>query len=84
MKHRKKQPVKRDKRIKLTKHHRRPSSLGGESLDYNISHLPKSKHEAFHTLFQNWEVPRIARELNERYIDTEWELIARRRDAKNE
>lgn len=64
---------------KLTAHHKKPTSIGGESLDYNISHLPTSKHEAWHTLFQNWTPERIAQEINNRYLDPDYEFVARRR-----
>jgi len=56
-------------------HHRKPRSIGGGNDDRNLSSLSVSKHRAWHTITQNWDVYRIARELNERYIDPDYELV---------
>lgn len=69
------QPERRDP---LTKHHRKPKSLGGGGGD-NISELPKSKHSAWHTLFRNFDPYRIAEEINERYLDPNYEFVVQRR-----
>ena len=59
-------------------HHRKPQSLGGGDDSANILKTTHNKHQAFHTLFDNWEVPRTVEELN-RWIDPQWEVIARRK-----
>ena len=60
-------------------HHRKPRSIGGTSTASNMMWCSRNKHRAYHTLFQNWEVPRIVEELNH-WIDPQWEVIARRRE----
>lgn len=60
-------------RDRETDHHRKPTSLGGGEGD-NISHLPRSKHMAWHVLFQNWDPIRIAQEINDKYLDPEYEF----------
>ena len=65
-------------------HHRRPRSIGGTSDERNLSELSVSKHRAWHTLFQNWGVERIAAEINERYLDPDWMLIVAQRGTKME
>jgi hypothetical protein len=62
-----------------SKHHRRPTSTGGDSSERNISELSTSKHRAWHTLFQNWSPERIAREINDRYLDPDYEMVAVRK-----
>src|SRR3989344_6748451 len=42
-----------------TRHHRRPVSLGGESIRKNISYVPHFKHKAWHILFDNFNVLKI-------------------------
>ena len=48
----------------LTRHHRKPRSLGGTAEKNNISRLPPKKHTAWHLLFCNWPPERIAEEIN--------------------
>jgi hypothetical protein len=63
-------------------HHRRPKSIGGGNDSRNLLRCSHKQHQAFHLLFQNWEVPRIIEELN-RWIDPEWTITAKRKpDAK--
>lgn len=57
-------------------HHRKPRSLGGTNDRRNLSELPRSRHAAWHTLFQNWTPQMIAEEINERYLDPDYKLIA--------
>ena len=66
--------VKQPYRESDSTHHRKPRSLGGTSEERNLSELPRSRHAAWHTLFQNWEPIRIAQEINERYLDPDWEV----------
>ena len=58
-------------------HHKKPKSLGGGCTMGNMLRCDHRKHQAFHLLFQNWEVPRIVEELN-RWIDPDWQITARR------
>ena len=59
----------------LSRHHRKPRSLGGGNEDRNISLLPRVKHAAWHTLFQNWDAYRIAEEVNEMYLDPAYKMV---------
>lgn len=59
-------------------HHRLPRSIGGNDDARNVIWVSRNRHQAWHTLFQNWEVPRIVEEIN-RWIDPEWQVIAKRR-----
>jgi hypothetical protein len=44
----------------ITKHHRKPTSIGGEKKALrNISHVPLFKHKAWHVLYQDFEAPHI-------------------------
>lgn len=52
--------------IGFTRHHREPKSLGGKNVDSNISIVPRPKHEAWTTLFDNLPALRVA-ELFEEY-----------------
>ena len=63
----------------IVKHHRLPRSLGGKSNKFNISHLPYFLHVAWHVLFRNWTAHEIAKEINLRYLDPQYELIVRRK-----
>jgi hypothetical protein len=65
----------------MSKHHRKPQSLGGGNGD-NVSELPRSKHEAWHTLFRDFSPERIAEEINERYLDPDWEMVAVKKGGK--
>lgn len=58
-------------------HHRRPTSRGGNDDETNISIVPVKVHDAFHLIFQNHSPEVIAQILSERWIDPNWEMIAR-------
>lgn len=60
---------------KTDKHHRKPSSIGGDSSERNISHILVKKHEAWHMLFSNMAAEEIAREINHFYIDPDYVLL---------
>lgn len=60
---------------KLTKHHRKPKSIGGSNKAYNISRVPRGQHESWHNLFGNKTVPEIVAILNEVWIDPNYKLI---------
>ena len=59
----------------MSRHHRKPRSLGGTDEKSNISVLPRTRHSAWHTLFQNWSPQRIAEEINERYLDPSVKMV---------
>jgi len=63
----------------LTKHHRKCKSNGGSNDDSNISYIPRNKHQAFHTLFQNKEAYEIADILNKEYLDPDYYFIVKKR-----
>jgi hypothetical protein len=60
-------------------HHRKPTSIGGTDEAWNKIRLPINLHRAWHTIAKNWSPRRIAQEINERYLDSEWKFIAVKR-----
>lgn len=60
-------------------HHRKPRALGGKSDNRNLTELPISKHRAWHTLFRDFDPIRICQEINERYLDPDWEMTVYRK-----
>ena len=65
----------------MTRHHRKPRSLGGTAEKNNISRLPPKKHQAWHTLFPgNWTPERIVEEINNLYLDPSYHFIAIRKE----
>lgn len=64
---------------KLTRHHRKPKSLGGTTERKNVSKIPHKKHVAWHVLFGNAPAHRIAEEINRYYIDPDYRLVIERR-----
>jgi hypothetical protein len=66
----------------FNKHHRKPKSLGGTGEPRNIIWLPTKKHDAFHLLFANKTPQEIADEISTFYLDPDFELVARRKDAQ--
>ena len=65
----------------LSKHHRKPKTKGGNSKPRNISHVPEWQHIAFHQLFGNKQPHEIAEILTRTWIDPDYIIIARRRNA---
>jgi hypothetical protein len=63
----------------LTRHHRKPRSLGGTATKTNISRLPPKKHTAWHILFSNLTPEKIAEEINRLYLDPDYQLIVVRK-----
>ena len=59
----------------LTKHHRKPSSIGGDSSPSNLSWLPANQHQAWHLCFSNMTAPTICAILNEKYIDPHYRFV---------
>lgn len=60
----------------LTKHHRKPTSIGGTSSDKNISHVPRNQHGAWHLLFSNHTAPTIASIITEKWLDPDYVMVA--------
>jgi len=71
----------RPRESRHTYYHRKPKSLGGKRETRNITNLPHKTHQAWHLLFQNYPVERIAEEINAKFIDPDYELIVRRKNA---
>lgn len=69
-----------DKLGPLTRHHRRPRSKGGKHEGDNISFVPNKLHEAYHLLFANNSVNRIAEILNDHFIDPDYFMVPVPRD----
>jgi hypothetical protein len=64
---------------KITRHHRKCKSHGGSGKPSNISHVPESKHIAWHTLFYNLKPEQIADLLSKVWIDPDYVMVAQRR-----
>lgn len=61
-------------------HHRKSKALGGKGDSENLSHVPQSKHAAWHTLFSGeLTVKQIAHIINSTWLDPDWELVPQRR-----
>lgn len=60
---------------KLTRHHRLPTSIGGTDDEKNISMVTDTKHQAWHTLFQNKHAVEICKEINDTWLDPKYELV---------
>lgn len=71
---------KRDKKKHHNWHHRRPRSLGGDSSDRNMIQVDAAKHIAWHQLFRNYNPIQIAIIINNVWLDSDWELVARRKE----
>jgi len=67
----------------FTRHHRLPQSKGGTDLPTNISMVPRKKHEAWHTLFENKSVEEIVELLNDIWIDPYYKITYERREVKD-
>lgn len=66
----------------VSRHHRKPRSLGGKNSRRNISVVQDKLHEAWHLLFDNCNPEGVAHIITTYWIDSEWEMIARRKDRK--
>lgn len=60
-------------------HHRKPTSRSGTDDESNISIVPAKVHDAYHLIFSNLSPEAIAQVLSERWIDPDYELVARRK-----
>ena len=64
-----------DKLGVLTRHHRRPRSLGGKHEGENISMVPEKLHNAYHLLFANNAPAKIAQILNDHWTDPDYFMV---------
>ena len=65
-----------------TLHHRKPTSIGGRRHDpKNHSWLHRNKHQAWHTLFENYGAQAICGLINRDYLDTDYVFICVRKEA---
>lgn len=56
-------------------HHRKPRSLGGLSTPENISKVDSEQHKAWHINFLNMTPQKIAKRINEKWIDPAWKFL---------
>jgi hypothetical protein len=64
---------------KKSKHHRKCRSNGGSNDLSNLSFIKEKEHTAWHYLFQNYEAGKIALLITDKFLDPEWELVARKK-----
>ena len=60
-------------------HHRRPRSRGGSGNSSNLSKATRVQHQAWHTLFQDFDPETIATIINLVWLDPAWRMEARRK-----
>jgi len=60
-------------------HHRKCVSRGGTDSECNISIVPVKFHVAYHLIANNLSPEALAKVLTERWIDPEYEMIARKK-----
>lgn len=65
--------------MKLSRHHRKPRSLGGSNRASNISEVPEHMHRAWHLLFGNKTPEEIASVINHTWLDPDWQMLAVRK-----
>ena len=68
------------KKNHLSRHHRKPRSLGGGNEDRNLSTVDVKKHQAWHTLLANYTPEKICEEINKYWIDPDYEVLCRKKD----
>ncbi len=65
-------------KVKMTRHHKRSRSQGGNNDLNNISHVSEVRHRAWHTLFSgDRSIESIVEELNRVWIDGRYKLVIR-------
>jgi hypothetical protein len=69
----------RIKPLHSSNHHRKCKSNGGKSNPENISCVDPRFHEAYHKLFGNWDVYKVAECLNQFWIDPKFQLVVQAR-----
>ena len=71
-------------KMRSSRHHRKPRSIGGISIAENISVVDIKKHEAYHTLFNNMEAKQICKVLNRVWIDPDYYFLCIKKDEEKE
>lgn len=64
----------------ITRHHRKCISNGGSDERKNISYVTQLKHRSWHNLFSNHTAEVIARIINQKWIDPDYEFICRKKN----
>ena len=64
----------------MSKHHRKPKSLNGDSSSANISIVPEELHNAWHILFYNDSPEVIAARINNIWLDPEYEFVVQKKN----
>jgi len=59
-------------------HHRKPRSLGGKTDDANMVQVSVSKHQAWHTLFKNYDPFEICDLINAIWLDPAFKFEVKR------
>ena len=68
---------------KITRHHRRPRSLGLNNEPENISYIKFKKHQAWHMLFGDMSAHQIAEEINKLYLDPAYKFKIKETNYKH-
>lgn len=67
----------------ITRHHRRPRSLGGDSSHRNISMVQEQHHRAWHLLFKDYTPEKIVHLLNVVWMDPDIKIVIRKRRKRH-
>ena len=59
---------------KITTHHKKPTSIGGDNKEKNKSLIKQKYHSAWHLLFKNFSAMDIIILLNNYYLDPDYPL----------
>jgi hypothetical protein len=60
--------------VLVSKHHRKPRSLGGNNDPQNISYVDIKKHRLWHSLFCNYTPEQIFDEINKIWLDPAYQI----------
>ena len=72
------------KKPRMSKHHRKPCSLGGTTCEDNISNVNIVQHTAWHILFYNLDAESICQTINRTWLDPEYKFLCVKRGKKEE
>ena len=67
------------KKTHTSRHHRKPTSIGGKTNARNCINLPVYLHNAWHALFQNFTPDKIVFMINNYFLDPDYELVLRKK-----
>lgn len=68
---------------KKTVHYRKPVSTGGTNDPENLSYVKDKHHQAYHLLFANYNPYQVAKILNDKWIDPNYQLIVIEKPQKD-